>query len=92
MSHSKNNFTDPKVLAKVEYHCWILHVHNAKWNGYSLPRKKTYNGFLSKKDNGLQSLKNLVAERSSIIEAAQIYITKEDKLLHEWDSVKKCWS
>lgn len=95
MSKSKNNFTDPHVLEKVEYHCWVLHVHGAKWNNYPLPRKKTYNGFPSKRDKGLQSLKDLVITRSSIIEQAQLFDSKKcgpnDKPLFEWNGTKKAW-
>lgn len=91
MSKNKNNFSDANVLEKVEFHCWVLYNHGAKWNGVSLPRKKTYNGFLTKKDKGLQSLKNLVAERSSIIEQAQIFETQKDQKLLEWNSTNKFW-
>ncbi|MDO9186957.1 MAG: hypothetical protein Q7W13_13165 [Bacteroidia bacterium] len=95
MSKSKNNFTDPNVLAKVEYHCWVLHVSGAKWNNYHLPKNKTYNGFISKRDKGLQSLKDLVIARSSIIEQAQIWDSKRcgenDDPLFTWNPQKKIW-
>ena len=100
MSKSKNNFTDPYVLAKVEYHCWVLHVSGAKWalqNGsiINLPKNKTYNGFPSKRDKGLQSLKDLVITRSSIIEQAQLWDSKRcgpnDNPLFTWNPQKKIW-
>lgn len=91
MHKGKNNFRDASVLERVQYHCWVLYNHNAKWNNVKMDRKKTYNGFLTKPDKGLQSLKNLVAERSSIIEQAQIYQTQIDKMILEWDSISKTW-
>lgn len=91
MSKSKNNFTDQKVLEKVEYHCWVLYSPGAKWGNYSMPRKKTYNGFISKKDKGLQGLKSLVEERSSIIEQAQLYNTQSDRKIADWNSKNKNW-
>lgn len=91
MSKSKNNFKDANVLEKVQYHCWVLYCNSARWNGVPLPRKKRYNGFLTKRDKGLQSLKDLVYKRSPVIEQARLYQTRADKQLYEWNSKNKCW-
>jgi len=91
MSKTKNNFRDANVLNKVQFHCWVLYNPGAKWNGVAMPRKKTYNGFLTKPDKGLQGLKNLVVERSSIIEQSQIFETQNDKKIYDWNSKTKSW-
>ncbi len=97
MSASKNNFRDQRVLNKVEYHCWIVYLPGAKWMDkatgiqISMPPKKTYNGFISKPDKGLQGLRNLVQERASIIEKAIMYNTQLDIEIMQWDTINKCW-
>jgi len=97
MSKSKHNFNDPKAQAKVEYHLWVLYQPNAKWADkntgrmVNLPLKKTYNGFFTKPDKGLQGLRDLVHERASIIQKAQLYRTHVDQKLAEWDASNKCW-